>query len=105
MPRRWLNNKINSELLVITAMKLSWHYVQHMIDERNGKCRGVIQGNSSITCHHETLSYYFDNIIRDDVGGVAIGLIDENFKKNELPTIVKMVISIRMVVVHPIVVK
>lgn len=90
---------------MITATKLSWHYVKHMMDERNGKCSGAIQGNSSITCHQETLSYYFDNIVRDDVCGVAIGLIDENFKKNELPTIVKMVISIIMVVVHPIVVK
>jgi len=100
MPCRWLNTKTSSELLVITPMKLSWQCVKHMMDERNGKHSGVIQGNSPIICHHETLSYYFDITIRDDVVGVAIGLSDENFKKNELPTILTMVTSIIMAVVH-----
>jgi hypothetical protein len=88
MPRRWLNTKTSNELLVITPMKLSSQCVKHMMDERNGKHRGVIQGNSPIICHHETLSYYFDITIRDDVPSVAIGHTNENFKKNELPTIV-----------------
>jgi hypothetical protein len=48
---------------------------------------GVIQGNSPIICHHETLSYYFDITIRDDIVGVAIALMDVNFKKNKLLTI------------------
>jgi hypothetical protein len=100
MPHRWLNTKTSSELLVITPMKLSWPCVKHMMDERNSKHRGVIQGNSPIICHHETLSYYFDITIIDDVASVAIGLTNENFKKNELSTILTMVTSIIMVVVH-----
>jgi hypothetical protein len=71
-----------------------------MMNERNGKHMGVIQGNSPIIYHHETLSCYFDITIRDDVVGVAIGLTDENFKKNKRPTILTMVPSIIMVVVH-----
>jgi hypothetical protein len=69
-----------------------------------GSIRGVIQGNPLITCHNETVFDYFDITIRDD-NGVAIGFIDENFKKKELPTIIMMVTSITMVTVHPIMVK
>ncbi len=45
MPCRWFNTKTTSELLVINPMKFSWQCVKHMMDERNGKPRGVIQGN------------------------------------------------------------
>jgi hypothetical protein len=69
-----------------------------------GSIGGVIQGNPPITCHNETLSDYFDISIKD-YSGVAIGFTDENFKKNELPTIIMMVTSITMVVVHLIMVK
>ncbi len=39
-------------------------------------------------CHHETLSYYFEITIIDDVGfgdGVAIGFTNEKFKKDKIP--------------------
>ncbi|CAM6038729.1 unnamed protein product [Sphagnum compactum] len=90
-PHTWFNTKTGSELLVITPMKLSWQCVKHMMDERREDGSGAIQGiqgNRPAMCHHETLFYYFEITIIDDVDdgdGVAIGFTNENFKKDRIP--------------------
>jgi hypothetical protein len=69
-------------------MKLSWQRVKHPMDERKEKPLSVIQRNRLVMCHHETLSYYFEITIIDDVGfgdGVAIGFTNEKFKKDKIP--------------------
>ncbi len=87
-PHTWLNTKTGSERWVITPMKLSWQRVKHTMDEGKEKHVGVIQGNRPAMCHHETLCYYFEITIIDDVGfgdGVAIGFTKEKFKKDKIP--------------------
>jgi len=87
-PHTWLNTKIDSKLLAVTPMKLSWQRVKHMMDEGSERPVSVIQGNRPAMCHHETLSYYFEITIIDDLDdgdGVAIGFTNEKFKKDQLP--------------------
>lgn len=87
-PHTWFNTKTGSELLMVTPMKLSWQCVKHKMDEGREKPVGVIQGNQPAMCHHETLSYYFEITIINDVGlgdGVAIIFINEKFKKDQIP--------------------
>jgi len=87
-PHTWLNTKIDSKLLAVTPMKLSWQCVKHMMDEGSERPVSVIQGNRPAMCHHETLSYFFEITIIDDLDdgdGVAIGFTNENFKKDQLP--------------------
>jgi ankyrin repeat protein len=84
-PHTWLNTKTGSKLLVVTPMKLSWQRVKHMMDEGSKRPMGVIQGNRPALCHHETFSYYFEITIIDDGDGVAIGFMNENFKKDQIP--------------------
>jgi len=86
-PDTWLHTKIDSKLLVVTPMT-SQQRVKHMMDERSERPVSVIQGNRPAMCHHETLSYYFEITIIDDLDdgdGVAIGFTNENFKKDRIP--------------------
>jgi hypothetical protein len=82
----WLNTKTSSDLLVVTTSKLS-----QQVKFRSGEWAkddwvcGAIQSYQAATWHEQTVSYYFEIKIKDNVGtSVSIGFTNENFKNDNL---------------------
>jgi hypothetical protein len=77
----WLNTKTSSDLLVVTTSKLSQH-----VKFRSGEwpefhwARGAIRTYQPATWHEQTMSYYFEITMKDNLNAlVFIGFTNENF--------------------------
>jgi len=79
-PQTWLNTKTRSKLLVVTTSRLSQH-----VKFRGGESlevapiEGAIQTYQPATRHEQTMSYYFEIKIKDNLNAVvSMGFTNEN---------------------------
>jgi ankyrin repeat protein len=86
-PQTWLNTKTSSKVLVVTTSQLSQH-----VKFKSGECiedypfsRGAIRTCRPATWHEQTMSYYFEIKIKDNLNTpVSMGFTNENFN-NYIP--------------------
>jgi len=87
-PQTWLNTKTSSKLLVVTTSRLSQH-----VKFRGGDgpedfpwvC-GAIQTCQPATWHAQTMSYYFETKIKDNLNRtISMGFTNENFINDSSP--------------------
>jgi ankyrin repeat protein len=79
----WLDTKTSSDLLVVATSKLS-----QRVKFRRGEWwrRGAIRTYHPATWHEQTMCYYFEIKIKDNLNtGFSIGFTNEEFKNDRLP--------------------
>jgi len=84
----WLNTKTSSDLLVVTTSKMSQHvkFRRGEVPEGWFYVSGAIQTYQPATWHEQTMSYYFEIKIKDNLNtDVSIGFTNENFENDRRP--------------------
>jgi len=82
-PQTWLNTKTRSKFLVVTTSRLSQHVKFRGGEWPEGLDSGAIQTYQPATWHEQTMSYYFEIKIKDNLNTVvSMGFTNENFINN-----------------------
>jgi len=85
----WLNTKTSSDLLVVTTSKMSQHVKFRRGEVPEGwveRVDGAIQTYQPATWHEQTMSYYFEIKVKDNLNTcVSIGFTNENFENDSQP--------------------